>query len=52
MDDESPYIKTFIVEDTPYEKSFTQSGFVLALMPCKDTVGHESVKILEGEWQI
>jgi len=44
----APFIKAFIIEDTPQEKNFTQSGFASALVPCEDSVGHELVKISVG----
>jgi len=48
MTDESPHIKTLIIEDAPQKKYLTQTGFILSFIPCEDGVGYELIKVSEG----
>ena len=43
--DESTRIEPFIIQNAPNKKDLTQSGTALTLMPGKDGVGYEAVKV-------
>ena len=47
MEDESPRIKTLIIEDAPKEKDLTLTSFLLDFISCKDSVGYRPRKVPE-----